>query len=87
MGATEKIYYNPLHPYTEMLMASVPRLDKKWEEVEMELKARQIETTIGCVYYERCCVPNKDIGCARNKPQLIEVEHDHFVACSRCMEE
>ena len=87
MGVTDKIYYNPLHPYTEMLMASVPRMDKKWEEVEMELKARQIETTIGCVYYERCCVANKDKECARNRPQLIEVEHDHFVACSRCMEE
>ncbi len=87
MGATEKIYSNPLHPYTEMLMASVPRLDKKWEEVEMELKARQIETTIGCVYYERCCVPGKDKSCAIDKPQLIEVEHDHFVACSHCMEE
>jgi len=87
MGVTDKIYYNPLHPYTEMLMASVPRMDKKWEEVEMELKARQIETTVGCVYYERCCAANKDKECARNRPQLIEVERDHFVACSRCMEE
>jgi peptide/nickel transport system ATP-binding protein len=87
MGATEEIYSNPLHPYTEMLMASVPRLDKKWEEVKVELKARQIENTIGCVYYERCCIPKKDACCARNKPQLIEVEHDHFVACSHCMQE
>jgi len=87
MGDTEKIYYNPLHPYTEMLMASVPRLDKKWEEVEVEPKARQLESTVGCVYYERCCVANKDIGCARNRPQLIEVENNHFVACSRCRKE
>jgi peptide/nickel transport system ATP-binding protein len=87
MGFTEKIYYDPYHPYTKMLMASVPRLDKKWEEVEVELKAKQMETTFGCVYYERCRVPNKDAGCARNKPPLVEVERDHFVACSRCMEE
>ncbi len=87
MGATEKIYYNPLHPYTEMLMASAPRLDKKWEEVEVELKAKHLELTGGCVYYERCPVADKDGGCARNRPVLIEVEHDHSVACSRCRKE
>jgi len=87
MGNTEKVYSNSLHPYTKMLMASVPRLDKKWEDVEVELKAKQIENTIGCVYYDRCRVPNKDTGCASSKPPLIEVEHNHFVACKHCMEE
>jgi len=87
MGATEKIYYNPLHPYTKMLMASVPRLDKKWEEVEVDLRAQQSELTSGCVYYERCPVADKDGGCARDRPTLIEAERDHFVACIRYMEE
>lgn len=87
MGTTEKVYSNSLHPYTKMLMTSVPRMDTKWEEVDVELKAKQIENTIGCVYYDRCRVSDKNTGCARNKPQLIEVEHDHFVACSHCMEE
>jgi peptide/nickel transport system ATP-binding protein len=83
MGATEKVYDNPLHPYTTMLMASVPRLDKKWEEVEVDLKAKQSELTGGCVYYERCSVAAKDEGCARDRPTLIEVDRDHFVACSK----
>ncbi|GAG64418.1 unnamed protein product [marine sediment metagenome] len=87
MGSTDKIYYNPLHPYTEMLMASAPRLDKKWEEVEVELKAKYLELTGGCIYYERCPVADKDGGCARNRPALLEVERDHFVACSRCRKE
>jgi peptide/nickel transport system ATP-binding protein len=88
MGATEKIYYNPLHPYTEMLMASVPRLDKKWEEVKVELKARQLEIAGPCcVFYERCHLAGKNESCARNRPPLIEVEPDHFVACDRCKEE
>jgi len=87
MGSTEKIYYNPLHPYTEMLMASTPRLDKRWGEVEVELKAKYLELTGGCVYYERCPTANKDGGCARNRPTLTEVERGHFVACSRCRKE
>jgi peptide/nickel transport system ATP-binding protein len=87
MGATEKIYYNPLHPYTKMLMASVPRLDKKWEEVEVDLGAIQAELSSGCVYYERCPAAYKDEGCERQRPTLIEAESDHFVACGCCREE
>lgn len=81
MGATEKIYNSPLHPYTKMLMASVPRLDKKWEEAEIELKAQQSELTHGCVYYERC--PDADPACGSDRPLLLEVDDDHAVACSR----
>ena len=33
MGATEKVFGNPLHPYTKMLVASVPQLHRKWEDV------------------------------------------------------
>ena len=29
-GATEKVFGNPQHPYTRMLLACVPRLDEKW---------------------------------------------------------
>jgi peptide/nickel transport system ATP-binding protein len=85
MGSTDRIFNHPLHPYTKMLMASVPRLDKKWEEegVEADLKAMQSELTSGCVYYERCPLAAKDESCARDRPALIEVERDHFVACSK----
>jgi peptide/nickel transport system ATP-binding protein len=87
MGATEKLYDNPLHPYTKMLMASVPRLDRKWEEVGAELRGQQAELTRGCVYYERCPVADKeDLGCDRYRPTLLEAERDHFVACGRYAE-
>jgi peptide/nickel transport system ATP-binding protein len=81
MGATERIFDNPQHPYTQMLMASVPRLDKKWEAGAVELKAQRSEPAGGCVYYERC--PIADDDCAKDSPTLIEVERDHFVACIR----
>ena len=31
MGATEKVFGNPVHPYTKMLLASVPQLTEKWQ--------------------------------------------------------
>ena len=31
-GATEKVFGNPMHPYTRTLLASVPRLDEKWAD-------------------------------------------------------
>ncbi len=83
MGVTGKIYDNPLHPYTRMLMASVPRLDKKWEEVEIDLKAKHLELAGGCVYYERCPVADTALGCDLCRPELLEVEPDHHVACFR----
>jgi ABC-type oligopeptide transport system ATPase subunit len=30
MGATERVFGNPLHSYTRMLLASVPTLHRKW---------------------------------------------------------
>jgi ABC-type oligopeptide transport system ATPase subunit len=36
MGETEKVFGDPRHPYTRMLLASVPQLHRKWEELEAE---------------------------------------------------
>jgi peptide/nickel transport system ATP-binding protein len=80
MGATGRIFDNPMHPYTRMLMASVPRVDKKWGEAEAELE-RKHPVVPGCVYFERCSGADKD--CA-TRPKLVEAEHDHLVACCRC---
>jgi peptide/nickel transport system ATP-binding protein len=79
-GLTEKIYSTPLHPYTKMLMDSVPRLNEKWEKVAVELKSKQPAGWQGCVYYGRC--PLAYDRC-REKPPLIEITDGHSVACWR----
>jgi oligopeptide/dipeptide ABC transporter ATP-binding protein len=64
MGATEKVFGNPIHPYTKLLIASVPHLHKKWEQVEQEVGAPD----------ERAISEPGDV------PLLQEVEADHLVA-------
>ncbi len=83
MGATGLIYDEPLHPYTRMLMASVPRMDKKWEEVDAELKGNGRETPAGCAYYARCPDAHKDDECLGGNPRLVEVAPEHLVACCK----
>ncbi len=85
MGDTQKIFDHPLHPYTQMLMASVPRLDKKWAEVEdvVEWRRKPVDDATSCAYFSRCPVALKD-ECDWHRPQLVEVESGHFAACCRC---
>jgi ABC-type oligopeptide transport system ATPase subunit len=40
MGLTEKVFGNPSHPYTKMLLASVPHLHEKWADLEPDLEMR-----------------------------------------------
>jgi ABC-type oligopeptide transport system ATPase subunit len=64
MGATEKVFGNPVHPYTKLLIASVPHLHKKWQQVEQEM---------GAPDHQAISEPD-------DVPLLQEVEDDHLVA-------
>jgi len=77
-GVTEKIYNSPYHPYTKMLMTAVPRLDRKWEPVSIDIKAEVPNQIDGCVYYDRC--PLAFDKC-RQRPVLVEISKDHSAAC------
>jgi peptide/nickel transport system ATP-binding protein len=85
-GDIEKVFQKPLHPYTQMLLSSVPRLDQKWEETEIRLKVQEGKRTAGCPYYDRCHLAEKSKICADLKPRLVEAEEQHFVACHRFQE-
>jgi ABC-type oligopeptide transport system ATPase subunit len=59
-GATDKVFGNPQHSYTRMLLASVPRLDAKWTSTPTDPRLRAVpehETTLQLVeddhYVER----------------------------------
>jgi peptide/nickel transport system ATP-binding protein len=87
MGVTEYIYFSPRHPYTQMLMGCVPRLDRKWAAVDIDLIGQQAEQAGGCVYSSRCELASQELGCYTRTPPLVEVDDDHFVACFAAVHE
>ena len=83
MGATEKVYGNPLHPYTRMLIASVPLLHKKWRQVALELAATGTREAEVCAYHAMYPESRPTGAPEEARPAFAEVEADHFVACIR----
>ena len=87
VAASETLYENPKHPYTEALMSAIPIADPDVEESRQRIMLEgdvpsPINTPPGCKFQGRCSKV-MDI-CKREAPQLKEVEEDHFVACHLC---
>jgi peptide/nickel transport system ATP-binding protein len=83
-GATGKIFNNPLHPYTQMLLNSVPRLDEKWDVKKVEIESGKDERGDFCPFFGRCYSEGKSEECRIRTPDMKEIEPDHFVACCAC---
>jgi peptide/nickel transport system ATP-binding protein len=83
IGDTRKVFDHASHPYTKMLMASIPHLDTKWESREPVLNGSNGDgfRAAGCVYYGRCPIAEAGLGCDRETPRLVEIEPGHAVAC------
>ncbi|MDO4321096.1 MAG: ABC transporter ATP-binding protein [Lachnospiraceae bacterium] len=76
------IYKNPLHPYTEGLLASVPKLtDEEIEELPSipGMVPSPSDLPKGCRFAPRCCKAGK--RCLEQRPELKEVEPGHKVRC------
>jgi oligopeptide/dipeptide ABC transporter ATP-binding protein len=81
MGSTQKVYGNPVHPYTRALLASVPQLHKTWHDTEVELGVAGAPATAVCAYH---AIHPRGAGLAgTDDPALAEVEEEHFVGCFR----
>jgi peptide/nickel transport system ATP-binding protein len=82
MASTEELYFNPKHPYTEALMAAVPKPDPRMRERPIRLPgvvASPSNPPSGCYFHPRC--QYAESLCSEEEPELREVEPDHFVAC------
>jgi peptide/nickel transport system ATP-binding protein len=82
MASTEDLYYDPKHPYTEALMAAVPKPDPRQRDRPIRLPgevASPSDPPSGCYFHPRCRYA-QDI-CSKEEPALREIEPDHFAAC------
>ncbi len=76
-----ELFKNPLHPYTQGLLAAIPRPDASKEELQ-SIKGsvpNLIYPPSGCRFHPRC--PQVFAKCPTYKPPLIEARPNHYVEC------
>ena len=87
MAGSDELYNNPLHPYTEALMSSVPKPDPKYHSERIVMQGDVADPSNpppGCYFHPRCRYA-KEI-CSQEAPEWRELRPDHFAACHRAEE-
>ena len=82
VGEKEKIYSNPMHPYTQALLSAVPVPDPtaKRERILLEGSIPSAhKPPTGCKFHTRC--PKCMECCKTQAPELYEVDDGHYVYC------
>ncbi len=82
---TSVFFQNPLHPYTQMLLSSVPVLTEEEEKLKpREVVSRgEVPSALnpppGCRFHTRC--PFASEVCKTKEPTFVMVGPEHYVAC------
>jgi oligopeptide/dipeptide ABC transporter ATP-binding protein len=81
-GAVEPIVKRPNHPYTKLLIASIPRVsvERTWMSEIASVQAG-VAASGGCSFSGRC--PVAMVKCVEAVPPLYRTEPDRAVACYR----
>ncbi len=84
-GIVKQIFNNPLHPYTQGLLQSIPRVDKDYDRRSHRLQEipgvvpSLLRLPPGCAFFPRC--PKRMAICVKKRPPMMLVEEDHYVSC------
>jgi len=81
MANSDTLIDQPLHPYTQALIAAVPVPDPKSKRTDVisgEIPS-PVNPPLGCRFHTRC--PYAHERCTKEEPPLVEVEKDHYAAC------
>ena len=86
VGNVDQIFYEPQHPYTLGLLASLPRLDEERRDVRLHRIKGQPPSLLhvppGCAFHPRCEFARCPEPCATEVPELRALgELDHVAAC------
>jgi len=76
------IYAKPLHPYTQALMAAIPKTDPTLRTKRVMLQGdvpSPFKPPTGCRFHTRC--PHAQPRCSAEEPKLREATSGHRVAC------
>ncbi|QPQ29233.1 ABC transporter ATP-binding protein [Lysinibacillus sp. JNUCC 51] len=82
LTASEDLYAEPLHPYTQALLSSVPVPDPTFEREQLIISGdipSASNPPSGCTFHTRC--PFKKEECSQVVPKMQEVKPGHYVAC------
>ena len=80
VGPIRDIFANPLHPYTRLLIESLPTLERRGVFQGVPgLPPSLLSPPEGCLFAPRC--PSRMDICTQRVPPLIEVEPEHWAAC------
>lgn len=79
IAASPALYASPRHPYTRLLLTSIPGLGVEREERGADEIVREPAAAEGCWFASRCPVALDK--CRTQVPPLVELEPDHYVAC------
>jgi len=81
VGATERIFRRPAHPYTSVLLEAIPLPDPtaKLPSVPVGEPPSPLTPPSGCRFRTRCSLAQT--RCAAEEPALSEVAPGHFSAC------
>jgi oligopeptide/dipeptide ABC transporter ATP-binding protein len=81
-GPVETLFARPLHPYTEGLLRSIPRIERDREEFLPEIAGvvpAPWDLPSGCAFAPRCA--HADQICVERRPGLADQGHERAVAC------
>lgn len=80
-GDAISLFQHPLHPYTEGLLQSVPRLDESRERLHVieGVVPNPMHMPVGCRFHPRC--PLVTDRCRAEEPQLESLAPGRLVAC------
>jgi peptide/nickel transport system ATP-binding protein len=92
-GPTDEVLRPPFHPYTRLLISSVPEMRIGWLEDTMKKRemsvgiARGVEITRkGCPFYNRCPMAIEGT-CEKDMPPILKLEDGHEIACHMTLQQ